>query len=99
MATVAHPHQPNRWPDVLLWISWACCGWFLVAVTLLYSGLSLPRFVDVAVVLSGATVLAGAVVALLYVALKIWLPVRWGWGVAAAATNAALLYLFYQAIP
>jgi hypothetical protein len=66
---------------------------------LFYSRLSLPRFLEVAVVLSGATVAAGAGIAALYVILKIWLPVRWGWGVAAVVTNAGFLYLFYRAIP
>jgi hypothetical protein len=69
-------------------------AWFLFQV-----GGDLPRPIVIAVYLSGAIAFLGACLAAVYLALALWLPVRWLIGSAALVGNAAFFAYFLHSIP
>jgi len=85
---------------VLFWTSWACAGWFVVAVILYkYGPTSIAELLYIPIVLCGAGAMFGGVLALIYLFLGIWLPVRWILGATALFLNGAFLWIFMASLP
>ena len=83
----------------LLSASWLCALWFVIAVALWKFASSLPYPLYIGVVLSGAGVFFGGIVAGTYLLLGIWLRIRWGLGLAALAVNTFAFWLFFSSLP
>lgn len=94
-------HAPAKaWGrSILLWASWGCAAWFVVALALFKYASSLPPILHTAVVLSGTAVLYGALLATAYLFAGIWFPVRWRPGLCALVVNAVFFALFVSALP
>ena len=72
----------------------------MVAVALYkYGPSSIAEPLYIPIVLSGAGTLLGGVLALIYLFLGIWLPVRWALGTTALLLNGAFLWIFMASLP
>ncbi len=83
----------------LLWWSWACVAWFVVAMLIFQYGGSLPSIIVIAAYLSGAFAMIGAALATTYLALVIWMPVRWLPGAGALIANVGCITYFWHSLP
>jgi hypothetical protein len=85
---------------LLLWTSWICAGWFVIAVTIFKIGpTSIAELLYIPIVLCGAAAMFGCVVALIYLVLGLWLPIRWAFGISAVALNASFVWMFMSSLP
>ena len=83
----------------LLWWSWACVAWFVVAMLIFQYGGSLPSIIIMAAYLSGAFAMLGAALAAAYLVLGIWVSVRWFAGASALAANIGCITYFWHSLP
>lgn len=85
---------------MLFWASWLCAGWFVVAVVLYkYGPASIAELLYIPIMLCGAGATLGGILALIYLFLGIWLPVRWALGAIALLLNGAFLWFFMASLP
>jgi hypothetical protein len=75
-------------------------AWFVIAVILYqYGPGEIANALYIPIVLCGAGVMLGGVIAAIYLFLGIWLPVRWGLGTIALLLNGAFLWIFMVSLP
>jgi hypothetical protein len=92
--------QASTWGrPILLGSSWVCAAWFMVAMLLFSYGGPVPPLLGIAAYLSGAIALFGAVIAVVYLALGIWLRIRWLLGFGALLLNAGFFAFFWHSLP
>jgi hypothetical protein len=91
--------QASSWGrPALLWGSWACAVWFALVWITVASAESIPHLYGL-MLLSYAGLVIGLVMAVVYLLLGIWLPVRWRLGIGALLTNSICFVLVRALVP
>ena len=68
---------------ILLWAAWACVAWFGVGVFILKTSFRVPHFLEVGILLSGAVVFVGSILAVLFLLFAARERASMLWGISA----------------